>query len=68
MVSTVRQDVMEALEKAQVALEEMKVIEAKTKMCSWRYKDLVISYNSEERLRKAVEDLGYEWSKGTFRE
>ncbi len=67
MVSTVRQDVIEALEKAQMALENMKELEAKSKMYSWRYRDLVISYNSEERLRRAVEDLGYEWSKGTFR-
>ena len=60
-------EVIEALEKAQKALEEAKKEEAlHEKMYVWkRHKGgLTIHWNTKEGLEKAIKESGYDWNEG----
>lgn len=63
-------EVIEALEKAQRALEKAKKEESSHKMYVWtRCKGgLSIHWNTKEGLEKAVKESGYDWNEGTLGE
>ena len=63
-IHPIKRDESIARKNAIASLLDAKKEERKNKMYHWRRGSLVVSRNSEERLRETVKELGYEWSEG----